>query len=108
MKRTKRRYLSLRIDAQNLLNSTEFMSAVWKNVTKLYGEYGSSRAGLALIEYDEAKRIAVLRTSLDALDITRAALASITRIMGKPAAVHVIMISGTIKALHRHGPSLRE
>jgi len=31
----------------------------------------------------------------------RAALASITEIRNKPAAVHVLKVSGTIKALHK-------
>jgi RNase P/RNase MRP subunit POP5 len=42
----------------------------------------------------------VIRVSLVAIDMVRAALASVTRIGNKPIAVHVLSVSGTIKALY--------
>ncbi len=78
----------------------EFMDAVWGAVTKLYGEYGASLTSFALIHYDAQEKLAVLRTNLAAMDNVRTALASITSVTGKEAAVHVLAVSGTIKALH--------
>ncbi|PIX31515.1 ribonuclease P, partial [Candidatus Bathyarchaeota archaeon CG_4_8_14_3_um_filter_42_8] len=49
LKRIRRRYLALEIDSGELFDSREFMDAVWSAVLKLYGEYGASRVGLALI-----------------------------------------------------------
>jgi RNase P/RNase MRP subunit POP5 len=79
----------------------EFMNAVWGAVTRLYGEYGASMTGLALIDYDVEGRTVVLRTSLETLSLVRASLASITSVAGSEAAVHVLAVSGTIKALHK-------
>jgi len=77
------------------------MDAVWGAVTRLYGEHGASLTRLALIDYDMEKKTAVIRTSLATLDLVRASLASITSVADREAAVHVLAVSGTIKALHQ-------
>ena len=55
--------------------------------------------GLSLIDYDVEKKMAVIRVALAAVDLVRASLASITFLAGREAAVHVLAVSGTIKAL---------
>lgn len=77
------------------------MGGVWDVILKLYGEYGASRTGLALIDYDTEKKFAILRTAHTTLSMVRAALASITKIGDKPVAVHVLKVSGTIRALYK-------
>jgi len=99
LKKTRARYLALIIDSDETFGSREFMSAVWDAVLRLYGEYGASRTGLALIDYDAEKKLAILRTVHTTVDMVRAALASITKIRDKPVAIHVLTVSGTIKAL---------
>ena len=101
LKKMRRRYLALNLDCEEALSSRDFMSAVWAAFLKLYGEYGASKTALSLIEYDDEQKFAVLRTSHTTVDMVRAALASITRIEEKPVAVHVLKISGTIKALFK-------
>ena len=101
MKRVKRRYLALQIDSGIAPSYKELMDVVWSAVAKLYGEYGASQTSLALIDYNVEKKTAVIRTSLATLDLVRASLASITSMAGNKAAVHVLAISGTIKALHK-------
>ena len=100
MKRLKRRYLALALDSHETFGSSEFMDAVWAAVSKLYGEYGASRAALSLIDYNGERKSAVIRTVHTALEMVRTALASITKICNKPAAVHVLAVSGTLKTLH--------
>jgi RNase P/RNase MRP subunit POP5 len=100
LKRVKRRYLALQVDSDEAATPKEFIDAVWSAVTKLYGEYGASLTSLALIDYNAEKKMAVIRTALATVDIVRASLASITSLAGKEAAVHVVAVSGTIKALH--------
>ena len=80
----------------------EFIDAVWAAVTKLYGEVGASLTGLALIDFNEERKVAVLRVSLATLSLVRASLATITGIAEKEAAVHVLGVSGTLKALYAH------
>jgi len=101
LKKVRRRYLALEIDSDGLFDSREFLDAVWSAVLKLYGEYGASRAGLTLIDYDMEKRFAVIRTVHTAVDMVRAALASMTRIGNKPVAIHILRVSGTIKSLYK-------
>ncbi|MDH5753859.1 MAG: Rpp14/Pop5 family protein [Candidatus Bathyarchaeota archaeon] len=101
LKRMRRRYLALKIDSNETFSSREFMDAVWNAVLKLYGEHGASRSGLTLIDYDAEKRLAVIRTMHTTVEMVRAALASITKIQDKPAAIHVLKVSGTIRALYK-------
>jgi len=101
LKRVKRRYLALEIERGEGLGSREFLDAVWGAVTRLYGEYGASKTGLTLIDYDVERGFGVVRVLLSAVPMVRASLASITSINGKPVAVHVVTISGTLKALHK-------
>lgn len=93
--------MALEIDSDEMVDSKEFMDAVWTAFLKLYGEYGASQAGLRLIDYDMEKRFAVIRTEHTTLEMVRTALASITKIGNKPAAIHVLTVSGTIKGLYK-------
>jgi RNase P/RNase MRP subunit POP5 len=82
-----------------MLSRKEFMKTVWSAVTKLYGEYGASSTGLVLIDYNVEKKMAIIRTSLDTLAMVRASMALITGIADREISVHVLAVSGTIKAL---------
>lgn len=101
MKRVKRRYLALQVDSDGIPSSKELMDAIWNAVVKLYGEVGASLTSLSLIEYDVENRIGVIRTAQGTVNLVRASLASITVVAGKEAAVHVLGVSGTIKALRK-------
>jgi len=101
LKGIRRRYIAVEIESNEAFDSKEFMNVIWSAVAKLYGEYGASCCCLTLIDYDWERRIAVIRTVHTALDMVRAALASITKINYKPVALHVITVSGTIKALYK-------
>jgi RNase P/RNase MRP subunit POP5 len=99
LKRIKRRYLALQLDSDGAPSRRELLDAIWEAVTRLFGEYGASLTGLALVDYDVEAKAAVLRTSLATLNSVRASLATITSVAGSEAAVHVLAVSGTIKAL---------
>ena len=100
MKRIKRRYLALQLECEGVPAERELMDAIWAAVTKLYGEVGASLTGLTLIDVDVERKVAVVRVSLVALDMVRASLATVTSIAGREAAVHVLAVSGTLKALY--------
>lgn len=78
MDRVRRRYLGLEIECVERVDGREFLDAVWGAVVRLYGEYGASKAGLSLIDYDVGGGFAVLRVSHLCVDMVRVALASIT------------------------------
>lgn len=101
LKKVKRRYLALKIDSPETPSSNEFIHAVWDAISRVYGEHGASQTGLSLINFDEKNKSAVLRAGHTTVDMVRTALTSITQIGDKPAAVHVLTVSGTIKALHK-------
>ncbi|RLI41809.1 hypothetical protein DRO59_05910 [Candidatus Bathyarchaeota archaeon] len=101
LKKVRRRYLALKIECDGTLNSREFINAVWNAVLTLYGECGASKTNLNLIDYDSEEKLAVIRVAHATVEMIRAALASITRIGNKSVAIHVLTVSGTIKALHR-------
>lgn len=103
MKRTKRRYLALQIDCENLPTEREFVDAVWAAISKLYGEVVASTTGLSLINLNVEHKTAVIRVSLVSLGMVRASLASMTGVAGRSVAVHVLGVSGTIKALYESG-----
>jgi ribonuclease P/MRP protein subunit POP5 len=100
LKRVKRRYLALQLESEGLPTEREFMDAVWTAITKLYGEIGASLTGLALINFDGERKIFVVRTSLASLPMVRASLATVMGVAGKAASIHVLAVSGTLKALY--------
>ena len=99
MKRTKRRYIALQLDCEGVPSEREIMDAVWGSVSKLYGEVGASLTGLALINFDTERKVVVIRTSLASLLSVRSSLASVTNLAGGAASLHVLAVSGTLKAL---------
>ena len=99
LKRVKRRYLLLQVDSEARVSQRDVLDAVWASITKLYGEYGASLAGLSLVSFDEEKNAAVIRVTLSSLQPVRASIALITRIVEREAAVHVLAVSGTLKSL---------
>lgn len=100
-RRMKRRYLALRVVSDQSINEKDLMEAIWRSLLQLFGEYGASQARLTLIQYSSQKKYAIVRCLNEALEIVRASIASITEINAKPTAIHVLRVSGTLKALRK-------
>ncbi|MGE5555168.1 MAG: Rpp14/Pop5 family protein [Methanocella sp.] len=99
MKRVKRRYLALQFESERVLSEREFMDVLWASVTKLYGEVGASLTGLSFISCDAERRIYVVKCLLAWLPQVRASVACVVSVGGVAASVHVLGVSGTLKAL---------
>ena len=97
----RRRYLVLKVDCDKPLEAAALSDAVWNAVLRLFGEVGASQSGLFLVRFDEKTGVGILRCFHTALPMVRAAVASLTRISDVKAAVHVIRVAGTLKALSR-------
>ena len=97
----KRRYLAVKAESNEPIQGKEVLDAVRDALTQLFGEYGASQAELVLIRNYKQKHYFVLRCSRRALPMVRASTASITEIGEKPATVHVLRVSGTLKALRK-------
>jgi ribonuclease P/MRP protein subunit POP5 len=100
----RRRYLALKVEALQEIDEKELKNTVWNAVLRLFGEYGASKTGLFFVSYDSTKNYAILRCTNAALDMVRASLASTTEINLKPAAIHLLGISGTLKSLREKFP----
>ena len=100
-KLVRKRYLALKVVSEQAVTERAVMNAIWKAILQLFGEYGASQTDLSLVEADPQRNYAVLRCSHKSLERTRASIASITEINGKPAVVYVVGVSGTLRALRK-------
>jgi ribonuclease P/MRP protein subunit POP5 len=99
IKREKRRYLALRVVSEQPIDEGTLLNGVRDSVRRLFGEYGASKTNLKMISYLPEKRQFVIRCSHTMLEKVRASIASIIEINEKPTAIHVVGVSGTLKAL---------
>jgi len=97
----RRRYLALRVLSKQSVSKRDVMDAVWNAVFQLFGEYGASQTNLTFIEYNSEKSWGIVRCSHKAVEMVRASVASVTEINGKPVAIDVLRVSGTLKALRK-------
>ena len=104
--RIRRRYILVKIESDEEVDRRSFLNAVWSSVLRLFGEYGASQTELALIEYRWKERSAILRCSHRALEMVKSAIAAITRINGKEATIHILLVSGTLKSLRRKSKTI--
>jgi ribonuclease P/MRP protein subunit POP5 len=98
-KAVRQRYLAVKIDSEQFFEERDIIDAVWRSVFQLFGEYGASQTRLFLVCYDKQSKQAILRCSLQTLPLVRASITSITKVNSEPVAIHVLRVSGTIKAL---------
>lgn len=101
IKPVRRRYLALKVECDGRFGREELLDAVWDAVLRLFGEMGGSKVGLYLVHFDGKMGHAVLRCSHKALPMVKAAVASVTVIGNQPAAIHVLRVSGSLKALRK-------
>lgn len=98
-KGVRRRYLALRLVSEQSVGREDLMNAIWDAVIQLFGEYGASQTNLTLIRYNSERNYVIIRCSHKTLEMVKASIASITEINGKPAAIRIQRVSGTLKAL---------
>ena len=101
LKREKRRYLALTVVSKQLPNGQAVLNAIQASIQRLFGEYGASKANLKLIRKFPEKEKIVVCCSHRVLEQVRAAITSTTVIDGKAGAIHVLGVSGTLKALSK-------
>ena len=97
----RRRYLALKIDSEEQLEPSMVSDAIWNALLRLFGEVGASQSGLYTVRSDKESNFIVLRCSHKALPMVKASLAAVTNVEGKRAVIHVLRVSGTLKALSR-------
>ena len=100
-KGVRRRYLALKLMSKQSMSRKDLMKTIWDAIIQLFGEYGASQTSLTLIKYDPERNYVIIGCSHKALEMVKASIASITEINGKPAAIHIQRVSGTLKALFK-------
>jgi RNase P/RNase MRP subunit POP5 len=96
----RQRYLLIRIITEGDIEEQQLIRSIWRNISSLYGEYGTSRTGLWLIEYEKNK-YGILRTNTEALQMVRTSLAVMRQIEGTNCILVIEGVSGTIEALKK-------
>ncbi len=95
----RRRYIAFKVEGE--ASKRGLKEAIKKSVERLYGLNGLWKLEPTLIEFDEENQIGIVRCNHRWLPWMRAALTAITEIKGTPVALHVLRVSGTLKALKR-------
>jgi len=97
----RRRYLALKIESEVVLSERDLVRAIWNSILQLFGEYGASKTNVYLVEFNPEDGYAILCCSHKAVDMIRAVVAAITGVNEKSVAIHVMRVSGTLKALRK-------
>jgi len=99
--RRRRRYLWIAVRGDTSFAYNDVAEAIQRSLLNLFGVEGLSLAEPKLIDFDEGVQSGILRCNHLRLENVRASLAHVTSIEGSTAAIHVINVSGTIKALKK-------
>ena len=99
--RLRRRYLALKVEIEEPLSERALILAIWNSILQLFGEHGASQTNLCLVEFNPEDGYAILCCSHKAVDMIRAVVAAITGVNEKSVAIHVMRVSGTLKALRK-------
>ena len=105
VRRSRRRYLAIYIEGAKPGGAKELEELIFSSLLRLFGEVGASKASFRVVEYDAGEGVAVVRCGHKHAGLVRAALAAITDVGGRPAALHVLDVSGTLRALRKRLPS---
>ena len=114
MEGERNRYIAFEIICSHEITFKALTSALWNGLYTLFGENGTSKTGLWVVALNrgileegtdpvgEKSTIqqyrGILRMNHRSTEIIRTVLAFISEIDGIPALIHVLGISGTIKA----------
>ena len=95
----RQRHILFRVVGQAKVGEEEARRAAYGAILRFLGELGFSEASPKLMLFDEARQEGVLKVERSQAERVKAALALATEAGGKPAALRVLKVSGTIKRL---------
>lgn len=96
----RKRYVVFGLKSEGRFKFKEASRAILNTCLQLYGELGSSRLNIWVLEdlFDEKNQRGVVSCSHKKVDQVRAALASISKISNKKVIFYVRGVSGTIQS----------
>jgi ribonuclease P/MRP protein subunit POP5 len=93
--RVKKRYLAFELICEEPASRNDLIKEIMSSASSLLGDITASDCDIKVLGFEDLK--GVIQCSHNRVKETRASLATLTRINGKRATVHVLGTSGTIK-----------
>lgn len=93
--RAKKRYLAFELISEAPVSRSELVKEVMFSASSLLGDVTTSECELKVLGFEDWKGI--IQCSHKKVKETRASLATLTRVNGKRATLHVLGTSGTVK-----------
>jgi ribonuclease P/MRP protein subunit POP5 len=93
--RAKKRYLAFELISEAPVSRSELVKEVMFSASSLLGDVTTSECELKVLGFEDWKGI--IQCSHTKVKETRASLATLTRVNGKRATLHVLGTSGTVK-----------
>lgn len=93
--RAKKRYLAFELVSEGQVSRSDLVKEVMSSASSLLGDVTASECDIRVLGFEDWKGI--IQCSHTKVKETRASLATLTRVGGKRATLHVLGISGTIK-----------
>lgn len=99
--RKKKRYVGFKVYSNEPIARDEVVRAMWRETVGFLGENVTSELDLWVLDYDETRQVGFLVCSHKQVDKVKACLTLVNSAKGKKLMVHVLGVSGTVKALNR-------
>jgi len=93
--RAKKCYLAFELVSEGQVSRSDLVKEVMSSASSLLGDVTASECDIRVLGFEDCKGI--IQCSHTKVKETRASLATLTRVGGKRATLHVLGISGTIK-----------
>lgn len=93
--RAKKRYIAFELISEGHVSRSDLVKEVMSSATSLLGDVTTSECDIRVLGFEDWKGI--IQCSHTKVKETRASLATLTRIGGKRATLHILGTSGTIK-----------
>jgi len=95
--RERNRYMVFALECEKPVKSKDVSQAIYTTATRFLGELGASKVSLRFIEYDEKKKLGIIKVNHKSVDEARAVLVVLKEIAGAKVAAQTLGVSGTIK-----------
>lgn len=93
--RAKKRYLAFELVSEGQVSRSDLVKEVMSSASSLLGDVTASKCDIRVLGFEDCKGI--IQCSHTKVKETRASLATLTRVGGKRATLHVLGTSGTVK-----------
>jgi ribonuclease P/MRP protein subunit POP5 len=93
--RVKKRYLAFELICEEPVSRNDLIKEIISSASSLLGDITASECDIKVLGFEDLK--GVIQCSHNKVKETRASLATLTRINGRRATLHILGTSGTIK-----------